>query len=103
MEIAVVKQLCDNGAIRWTDHAIERILKRGISREDVKQIIIKGEIIEDYPEDYPYHSCLMFGESNNGNPLHVVCGFGNGELWIVTAYFPDLEKWNRDYKTRRKL
>ena len=99
MEITIIRQLCAIGALRWTDHAIERTLKRGISREDVKYIVMNGEIIEDYPEDYPYPSCLIFGKMHNGNPFHVVCGIGKGELWIITAYSPNLNKWNNNFKT----
>lgn len=35
-------------------------------------------------------------------PIHVVAGVGDGLLWIITAYFPDEEKWENDYKTRKE-
>jgi hypothetical protein len=34
-----------NGKIEWQTHALERMMKRGISREIVKQVLLKGEII----------------------------------------------------------
>jgi hypothetical protein len=34
-----------NGKIEWQTHALERMMKRGISREIVKQILLEGEII----------------------------------------------------------
>lgn len=37
-----------------------------ISRADVKNGIATGGIIEDYPEDYPNPSCLIFGYNVNG-------------------------------------
>ena len=49
MDIAVIRQLCMSGAVRWTDHVIDRMLKRGISRDDAKYILIHGKIIEEYP------------------------------------------------------
>jgi hypothetical protein len=57
-----------------------------------------GEIIEEYPDDYPYPSCLILGANT---PLHVVCGISELELHIITAYVPDSAKWNDDLKTRR--
>ena len=48
--------------------------KRDISRADVKNGIATGEIIEDYPEDYPNPSCLIFGYNVNGRILHIVAG-----------------------------
>lgn len=61
--------------------------------------IIGGEIIEEYPTDYPFPSCLMLGS----NRLHVVCGVGAGMLWIITAYRPTSDKWETDLKTRKGM
>jgi len=33
---------------------------------------VSGEVIEDYPDDQPYPSCLVFGRTQSGGPLHVV-------------------------------
>ncbi len=34
--------------------------------------------------------------------MHVVAGLGDDALWIITAYYPDSQKWNDDYLTRRE-
>lgn len=78
-----------------------RLLQRGISIDDVKQVILTGEIIENYPDDYPYPSCLLLGKNFDERYLHVVCGFGEEELWLITAYKPSAEKWQADLKTRK--
>ena len=31
-----------------------------------------GEIIEDYPDDFPHPSCLVFGYAVNNKIIHVV-------------------------------
>ena len=59
--------------------------------------IAKGEVIEDYPDDYPYPSCLILGEG-----IHIVAGIGDDMLWLITAYRPDLDQWSDDLKTRRE-
>lgn len=92
-----IMALCLQGKIEWTDHVQKRILQRGITRQEVKNAIMAGEVIEDYPDDYPFPSCLILG----GNQLHVVCGIGAGVLWIITAYRPTADKWEPDLKTRR--
>ena len=61
-----------------------------------------GEIIEDYPEDYPNPSCLIFGYNVNGRILHIVAGCDNINIYIITAYYPDTKKFEDDLKTRRK-
>lgn len=39
-----------------------------------------GEIIEEYPNDYPYPSCLTLGNLNTKCPLHVVVGSNHEQL-----------------------
>ena len=45
--------------MKWYKHALERMQERDISRRDVKNRIMQGEIIEDYPDDFPHPSCLI--------------------------------------------
>lgn len=56
-----------------TQHVLERIRQREVERDDLFNIIINGEIIEQYPNDYPFPSCLILGNSIKGDPLHIVC------------------------------
>ena len=66
-------------------------------------IPVTGELIEEYPTDYPYPSCLVLGKSVHDKPLHAVIGIGGGYIWIITAYFPDELKWENDFKTRKAV
>lgn len=93
--------LCKNRAVRWTTHVLERLQEREIQPRDVKAAIMTGEIIEQYPTDYPYPSCLVLGLSVHGRCIHVVCGVGNDMLFIITAYYPGLDKWESNYRTRK--
>ncbi len=97
-----IKALCISGRIAWTNHALLRMIQRQIDREDIKNGILVGEIIENYPDDYPYPSCLILSANSGGLPLHIVCGVTNTELWIITAYRPNLTEWKPDFKTRRE-
>lgn len=80
-------------------------LNKGFLRKVIKmmcQTPATGEIIEDYPEDYPNPSCLIFGYNVNGRILHIVAGCDNINIYIITAYYPDTKKFEDDLKTRRK-
>ena len=101
MDITDLRRLCADDAIRWTDHVLKRLLLRGISQADVLQAIHSGEVIEDYPDDYPFPSCLLLGTDATGDPLHVCCGRGPDEIWMITAYHPDPDEWESDLKTRK--
>lgn len=82
-------------------HAAQRLRSRSIRYADVIAALTGGEIIEQYPEDYPYPSCLVLGAAVNGRYLHVVCGSDGEYLWIITAYYPSEDKWSDDFRTRR--
>lgn len=101
LSIDVLRKLCNDGRIRWTEHVLIRLLQRGISRDDIKAAIRSGITIEQYPDDYPYPSCLVLGFGINGHVLHVVCGVGLDELIVITAYYPNPAEWDHDFKKRR--
>jgi hypothetical protein len=97
-----LKIAVENGNIEWQRHALERMMERKIPREAVKEVLKNGEIIEDYPDDKPYPSALFLAWINN-EPLHVVAALDNETKWcfVITAYKPDLEHFESDFKTRR--
>ena len=105
MEITIdeLRELCNNKAIRWTAHVMRRLIQRGISRSDVIEAIQRGEIIEQYQDDYPFPSCLVLGFTIAGKALHVVCGIGEAEIWIITAYCPNPAEWEDDLKIRKQV
>jgi hypothetical protein len=102
IEISSLKKLVSEGLIVWTEHLALRLRQRNIKRADVITCIQNGEIIEQYPTDMPFPSCLVLGASVNGKPLHVVCGLNPGVICcMITAYFPSEEHWESDNKTRK--
>lgn len=102
IDITEIRKLCDSESLRWTNHALARLIQRGISTDDVVYALENGEIIELYPTDYPYPSCLVLGASTNNEFIHVVCGIGSDELWLITAYYPNPIKWSSDYRVRKE-
>jgi hypothetical protein len=90
--------------IIYTFHALDEMNAEDemIMTEDVRFVVLNGEVIEDYPGDKRGRSCLMLGIPDNRRPVHVVCAPKEEYLAIITAYIPTLEKWEPDYKTRRK-
>lgn len=101
LDLKDIQEICRLENIEITLHATRRLEQRGISIRDVIACIMNGEIIEQYPDDYPYPSCLILGLSVAGQCLHVVIGTNMETLWIITAYYPNLQKWQNDFKTRK--
>ena len=102
LNINTIKQMIKDGKIRWTNHVIVRLFQRNISQEDIEKALLNGEIIEEYENDYPYPSCLVYGITIDNQAIHVVCGVNEVEVWIITAYYPDDIKWKDDLKTRKE-
>ena len=85
----------------FTVHCIARMQERDILLDDVLSVIMNGEIIEDYPDDFPFPSCLVMGIIGE-RILHVVLANDGTRLRIISAYWPDASKFEKDGKTRRK-
>lgn len=106
-EVALDRQALNrairNGQVEWQRHALERLLERGFSRQGVLSTLTVGEVIEEYPDDRPFPSALILGWIDR-RPLHVVVALDPVNSWafVVTAYEPDLEHFEPDFKTRRK-
>ncbi len=88
--------------IKFRFHALSRMFERKISENDVLQVLLTGKIIEDYPTDQPYPSCLKLGFIKK-RPIHVVTATATDEetTVIITVYEPDLERWEPGFEKRK--
>lgn len=84
-------------------HAVQRMFERAVSKEDVRQALATGKVIETYPDDKPYPSRLMLGWSGV-RPIHVVVADNpeQHETIVITVYEPDLDRWEPGFEKRRK-
>ena len=83
-------------------HGHLRLNERNITVDDVMNAINNGEIIEQYPEDFPFPSCLILGLSIRGVYIHIVVSMNDDKIYLITAYVPNSDKWEDDLKTRRQ-
>lgn len=102
LNIDIIKEYMSKKKIDWTKHCLNRLNKRNISIADVKMAVRDGRIIEYYYDDYPFPSCLILGYNLNNDILHIVCGMSDDIVHMITAYYPNADKWEEDMKTRRK-
>ena len=100
-DIESIQAMFDGNAVKYTDHFKLRLRERNIKFADVKKALLSGEIIEQCPNDRPLPSVLVLGYTNDTDPLHVVVGVDDALVWLITAYYPSLDLWEDDYKTRK--
>jgi hypothetical protein len=78
----------------FSRHAVDQTLRRRISVQEIREAVVSGQVIEDYPGDKYGPSCLLLGETQSGRPLHVQCSYPARPLVkIVTVYEPDPAQW----------
>lgn len=87
----------------FTQHAFVCMFARNISPQVVRQAVRSGDVIASYPDDRPYPSFLLLYFSGR-RALHIVVGYDDAAkvCFVITAYWPDADMWNDDFKTRRQ-
>lgn len=103
MIINDITNAIQSNRIRITDHADEEAIADNLKLNDIFQSVFNGEVIENYPNDKPYPSCLIFGMTENDIPIHSVWAYNKENKWsvLITVYRPDPSLWI-DWRVRRK-
>jgi len=69
INIEDIKEAIRSERIRISDHADEEAQADKLTFDEIYVSILDGEIIENYPSDKPYPSCLIYGENFSGDPI----------------------------------
>jgi hypothetical protein len=75
MDIENLINAIRNSRLRITDHADEEAVDDGLTFDEIYFSVIHDEVIEDYPNDKPYPSCLIIGNNFSGEPIHSVWAY----------------------------
>jgi len=103
METSDIVNAIRSGRVRITDHADEEAQNDRLSYEEIFFSVFTGEIIEDYPDDKPYPSCLVSGRTFKNEPVHSVWAYNEETQWavLITVYRPDPVRW-KNWRERRR-
>lgn len=103
LSLAVLVPKWHNFDIEYRVHAARRMFERNITHEDIENLLLYGNIIEQYPNDYPLPSILLNGYTLEREPLHTVIAINEPEskLIIVTTYKPNPNKWIDNFSYRK--
>lgn len=104
--IQKIRACFESDSVFYTRHAKLEMEIEELGRifdHEVYEAVCSGEVIEEYPEDKPYPSILIFGRTALGRPLHIVCAYNEEEnqAIVITVYQPDPELWI-EYKRRKQ-
>ena len=99
-----IKRSVSENCYNITLHAREEMSPKedDISERELIEAILNGEIVEEYSNDKPFPSCLIFGRTKEGRPIHAVCAYSKEDniTIIITTYEPNINMWI-DYRKRR--
>ena len=92
MSLNDIQRKIRSGDYTFSDHALKRMIKRDLLRQDVEDAILQGEVIEEYPDDKYSPSYLIYGKTEDARDLHVQVSFPPSVV-IITEYEPDPGEW----------
>ena len=97
MDIKVIKDKVGNHEYQFSLHAdIERKADELTFRQ-VENALMKGDILENYPDTGRGESCLVLGFSDD-IPIHIVCGWRGKQVVVITVYVPKPPKFVDPWK-----
>jgi hypothetical protein len=83
-----------------TQHAKQRMGQRQVTDQDIKRVVVTGDVIEQHPKARPFPKALFMAK-HKGEPLYVSCAFDGRTAYIITVHWYDPSVWI-DPWTRRK-
>jgi len=102
--VAKVRRLAKSGALRASDHAYGRLAEKDISYRYLVTSLDYAEILEQYL-DYRHGPCFLARHAfDNGQIAHAVWGLPGASETVavlVTAYWPDKDEWDDEFRRRR--
>lgn len=85
-----------------TAHADQEAREEGITLQEIRQAVMTGALIEDYPEHRRGPCCLIHGKSAAGRDIRVVITAGKVPPRIITVYEPKPPRWLTPRERRRR-
>jgi Domain of unknown function (DUF4258) len=99
--ISEIRRKFAAGEFEFSKHAVDQSILRRVSVQELREAMVVGELLEDYPDDKYGPSCLVLGYTQARRPLHVQYSYPSHTLLkIITLYEPDPNLWI-DFKVRR--
>ena len=62
------------------------------------EAVLSGRILEQYPDTGRGESCLVAGFSDDGKPVHIVCGRIDEWMIVFTVYVPTPPKFKTPFE-----
>ena len=97
-DIEWIKSKIRNGEEFFSRHADQERQKDNLTIAEVREALLNGTILDQYEDTGRGESCLTVGFTNQGKPVHIVCGERKEKVVIITVYIPSPPKFKNPYE-----
>jgi len=73
--IAEIHEQVAADQVEFSKPAVDQSIIRRIGVRELREAIYDSDIIEDYPDDKYGPSCLIYGKTTAGRPIHIQCSY----------------------------
>jgi len=98
LEIDWIQKSVHNENYRYSRHGDQERQNDNLTLTEVSQALLNGRILEQYSDTGRGVSCLVAGFTDNGIPVHIVCGCMGETLLIITVYIPTPPKFKNPFE-----
>ncbi len=98
MNLDLIKRKVSQNEFLISDHADKEAAEENIAIIEIRSAMLAGECLEEYENTGRGESCLILGFVDQ-RPIHVVCGWRNNKVVVITVYEPKPPKFT-DPRTR---
>lgn len=99
-----VQTLVLAGDLHVSDHGYDELDKDDILIDEILAGIATAIVVEEYPERFRGRRVLTLQHDASGRPIHIVWALpvnASRPAVLVTAYRPDPELWDSDFRRRK--
>jgi len=98
IDVEWIQERIRQGEYFFSKHGDQERQNDNLTISEVKEPLLSGRILEQYIDTGRGESCLVVGFTEEGKPIHTVCGRHGGWLVIITVYIPRPPKFKTPYE-----
>jgi hypothetical protein len=90
------------GEYYFSKHADQERQNDNLTVDEVEEALTTGRPLEQYEDSGRGESCLVAGFTEEGKPVHAVCGRRGDRLAIITVYVPRPPRFRTPHERGKK-
>ncbi len=102
LRIEWIRERVGKSEYYFSKHGDQERQNDNLTVDDIEKALMTGRILEQYEDTGRGESCLVAGFTEDGKPIHGVCGKRGGSLVVITVYVPQPPRFKTPYERGKK-